>query len=94
MNGSVARIREHLLLRAPQFEDLAIEIEAPIEGERLEFTLKPKKKAAATKGTRPPKDTGTGKKPPSETSKPTPEAPNNGSGTKFGLKNPFEKMGG
>ncbi|MBZ5712555.1 serine/threonine protein kinase [Nannocystis pusilla] len=82
-----------LLLRAAQHEDLAIEVKDPTEGQRLEFTLKPKaKKSGVAKVTKPPKDPGDGKKPPAETA--TPPAENPGSGTKFGLKDPFKKIGG
>ncbi|MDC0720214.1 serine/threonine protein kinase [Nannocystis bainbridge] len=79
-----------LLLRAAQHEDLAIELKDAAEGQQFEFTLKPKaKKQGVAKTTKPPKDPGA-KKPPVET--PQPENP--GSGTKFGLKDPFKKMGG
>ncbi|MDC0667632.1 serine/threonine protein kinase [Nannocystis radixulma] len=82
-----------LLLRAAQHEDLAIEVKDPTEGQRIEFTLKPKaKKNGVAKVTKPPKEPGDGKKPPAET--PTPPAENPGSGTKFGLKDPFKKIGG
>ena len=82
-----------LLLRAAQHEDLAIEVKDPTEGQRLEFTLKPKaKKNGVAKVTKPPKDPGDGKKPPAETA--TPPAENPGGGTKFGLKDPFKKIGG
>ena len=80
-----------LLLRAAQHEDLPITIEAPSEGQRLEFTLKPKKKGAGKVVT-----TGTKKNPgekPSPTSEPTPTPPPDSAptGTKFGLKDPFKK---
>ncbi|WAS99134.1 serine/threonine protein kinase [Nannocystis punicea] len=81
-----------LLLRAAQHEDLLVELKEPTEGQRFEYTLKPRaKKSNVAKTTKPPKDPGESKKPVETT---PPPADNPGSGTKFGLKDPFKKMGG
>jgi serine/threonine protein kinase len=80
-----------LLLRADKYEDLAVEIADPKDGQTLQYSLRPRKKGG--KATPKPVKEPDGKQPtpPPETKEKPPEGP---SGTNFGLKDPFKtKLG-
>jgi serine/threonine-protein kinase len=81
-----------LLLRAAQYEDLAVEIAEPKDGQTLQYTLKPKKRGGKPTTPKSAKGPGESKQaPPAETKETPTEKPK---GTNFGLKDPFQtKLG-
>jgi serine/threonine-protein kinase len=80
-----------LLLRADKYEDLAVEIAEPRDGQTLQYTLKPRKKGAKTAPKTVKEPDGKQQTPPPETKEKPPEGP---TGTNFGLKDPFKtKLG-
>jgi hypothetical protein len=80
-----------VLLRADKYEDLAVEIAEPKDGQKLQYTLKPRKKGAKTTPKTVKETDGKPQTPPPETKEKPPEGP---TGTNFGLKDPFKtKLG-